>query len=135
MHAQGYEPALARRIQCCAAMIRWPARPPIDRGPPGICVGSVWQSWRLPYPINSFGRNGGRVDAQRVVVGGPPDDLFPPVAEDIGAERGRRFGAVVRDRASGGEEPDERARRPVPFADPVAISTRTAPVGWSSRFP
>ena len=49
-----------------------------------------------------------RVDPQRGVVVGAPDDLFAPVTQDVGRQRRRRLGAVVGARAGRGQHPDDR---------------------------
>ena len=49
-------------------------------------------------------RDGRRVDAQFLVVGRAPDHFLAPVAEDVGAQRGRGLRAVVRRAAFGGKQ-------------------------------
>src|SRR5688572_17311092 len=67
------------------------------------------------------GGNGRRVDPQKCVVGGTPDDFFAPVSEEIGGQSRRGFSTVIGRSAFCCQQPDERGGRGIPLGDPVAI--------------
>ncbi len=68
-----------------------------------------------------LGRDLGRVDPQLLVVDGAPDDLFPPVAEDVGAEARGGLRPVVGRAVPGNEQGGFGARLPVPLGDAIAV--------------
>ena len=62
-----------------------------------------------------------RVDTQRGAVDLPPDDLLPPVTDDVGLQAGIRLGSIVRSNAGRREQHVRRLCLPIPLRDPDAV--------------
>src|ERR1700710_2155278 len=86
----------------------------------------------------------GGVDPQCPVVRGPPDDLLPPVAEDVGRQRGGGLGAVVRRDAGTGQQAgvatgavlvDMRAVQQLPLRVAVPPDDEVRGAGLTARHP